>query len=260
MNPPPAATEYGGLRELLRRPDPLLCAFATIPDPGVAAILGASGFDVVVLDGEHGPFTRASARGCVDALARTPAKAVMRVVGNDPATIKEALDLGVDGILVPMVGDAEEASAAVRATRFPPEGSRGVGAGHASRYGTNLEAYLTGANANVAVLATIETAAGVECAAQIAAVDGLDGILIGPTDLAADLGLLGRPDDGRLQGAIATVTGAARAAGIPVGLGCDPGDVSQRTREGMTLFACYSDGSGLGAGAAAAVAAATATA
>jgi 4-hydroxy-2-oxoheptanedioate aldolase len=112
------STEPANLREILSRRLPVLCSFTTIPDPGVVMILGASGFDLVVLDAEHGPFTRTSARACVDALARTPAKAVMRIVANEPARTKEVLDLGVDGILVPMVGSAEDAAAAVDAARF----------------------------------------------------------------------------------------------------------------------------------------------
>lgn len=252
MTEPPAG-ELGGLRELLRGRRPVLCAFATIPDPGVAAILGASGFDLVVLDAEHGPFTRDSGRGCVDALATTPALAAMRVPDDSPATIKAALDLGVEGILVPMVATAEQAAAVVRACRFPPRGTRGVGGGHASRYGTNLGEYLAEADARIAAMVTIESAVGVANAAAIAAVEGLDAIVIGPTDLAADLGVLGRPDDPHLQAAIAEVTAAAVAAGTPVGIGCRPDAVAARAGQGMTIFACHEDGGGLSAAAEAAL-------
>jgi 2-keto-3-deoxy-L-rhamnonate aldolase RhmA len=180
---------YRGLRGTLRGPGPVFCGFVSFPDPGVAAILGWAGFDFVLLDLEHGPFSQPAARSCVDALATTPAKTVIRVADNDPTLIKLALDLGVDGVWVPMVSDAAGARAAVQASRYSPEGSRGLGAGHATRYGTNLPDYFAEANAKTAVIATIETGAGVENAAEIARVDGLDAIVVGPGDLSVDLGI-----------------------------------------------------------------------
>jgi 2-keto-3-deoxy-L-rhamnonate aldolase RhmA len=151
---------FAGLRKLLSSPGPVYSAILTIPDPGAAAILGWSGFDYVVIDAEHAPFTVSSMRSCVDALASTPAASVVRVLANDPAQIKQALDLGVDGVQVPSVRDAEAAAAAVSAARYSPEGTRGVGMGHATRYGSNLREYLRDANAQVAVLAMIEDAVG----------------------------------------------------------------------------------------------------
>lgn len=226
----------------------------TIPDPGVAAILGAAGFDFVIIDCEHGPFSPDSSRSCVDALAATPARAVIRVAAADPVLARQALDLGADGVLVPMVDDATSARAAVEACRYPPAGSRGIGAGHATRYGAELDRYLAEANQRIAVLLTIETRAGVENVDAITAVDGVDGIVIGPTDLAADLGVLGAEDDGPLRAAVSRVAEAALGAGIPVGIGCGPEDVSAHGEAGMTLFVCYSDGPALGKSASAAAA------
>ena len=102
-----------------RRPGPVYSAILTIPDPGVAAILGWSGLEYVVIDAEHGPFTLESMRSCVDALAASPAASVIRVAANDQSHIKQALDLGVDGVQVPSVGDADAAArrCAHRATR-----------------------------------------------------------------------------------------------------------------------------------------------
>src|SRR5579872_3248830 len=156
MNAGDPRSPLTGLRKVLRSPGPVYNAILTIPDPGVAAILGWSGFDYVVIDAEHGPFTAESMRSCVDALAASPAASVARLAANEPARIKQALDLGVDGVQVPSVGDAAGAAAAVRASRYSPEGARGVGLGHASRYGSNLAEYLGQANASVAVLAMIE--------------------------------------------------------------------------------------------------------
>ena len=235
-----------GLRKLLGSPGPVFSAILTIPDPGVAAILGWSGFDYVVIDAEHAPFTLSSMRSCVDALASTPAACVVRVLANDPAHVKQALDLGVDGVQVPSVRDAAAAAAAVSAARYSPDGTRGVGMGHASRYGSNLREYLRDANAKVAVLAMIEDAAGVENAAEIARVEGVDGVVIGPFDLSSDLGLLGQIEHPTVQAAFDRIIDSCVQAGTKVGA---LGEVAALARRGVTLFTCFTDGIGLGDGA-----------
>jgi 2-keto-3-deoxy-L-rhamnonate aldolase RhmA len=237
------AGSLAGLRAVLAGAGPVYNAIQTIPDPGVAAILGWSGFHYVVIDAEHAPFTLESIRACVDALAPTPAAAVVRVAANDPVRLKQALDLGVDGVQVPSVRDAADATAAVRASRYSPDGTRGVGLGHAARYGANVEEYLAHANSRVAVLAMIEDAAGVENAAEIARVDGLDGVVIGPYDLSADLGLLGQIGHPRVQAAFDHVIDCCLAAGVKVGT---IGDVTPLARRGVTLFTCFVDGGALG--------------
>jgi 2-keto-3-deoxy-L-rhamnonate aldolase RhmA len=245
------APPLAGLRAALHAPGPLYSAILTIPDPGVAAILGWSGFDYVVLDAEHAPFTLDSMRSCVDALAASPAASVIRVAANDAVQIKQALDAGADGVQVPSVRDAAGAAAAVSAARYSPEGARGVGLGHAARYGANVEEYLASANARLAVLAMIEDAAGVEHAPQIASVDGLDGVVVGPFDLSADLGVLGQIDDPAVQAAFDRVIESSVAAGTKVGT---LGEVGALARRGVTLFTCFVDGSALGASARLAVA------
>ncbi len=245
-----------GLREILHQPGPLFGGFVSFPDPGVAAIIGWAGFDLVFLDLEHGPFSQPAARGCVDALATTPAKTVIRVAGNDSTLIKLALDLGADGVLVPMVNDAADARAAVRACRYAPEGSRGLGAGHATRYGTNLQSYFAEANSRTAVIATIETAAGVENAAEIARVDGLDAIMVGTGDLSVDLGAPLDTLDPRVTAAVAQVVEEGRKADVRIGTGCSPARVAEIASTGISLFACFFDGEALGQGAAAAISAA----
>jgi len=232
-----------GLRKLLGSPGPVYSAILTLPDPGVAAILGWSGFDYVVIDAEHGPFTVSSMRSCVDALASTPAASVVRVAANDPAYLKQALDLGVDGVQVPSVRDGAAAAAAVSAARYSPDGTRGVGMGHAARYGSNLREYMRDANARVAVLAMIEDAAGVENAAEIARVEGLDGVVIGPFDLSSDLGLLGQIEHPTVQAAFDRIIESCVQAGTKVGA---LGEVAELARRGVTLFTCFTDGVGLG--------------
>jgi 2-keto-3-deoxy-L-rhamnonate aldolase RhmA len=243
---PGSEPALAGLRKVLHAPGPVYSAILTIPDPGVAAILGWSGFDYVVIDAEHAPFTLESMRSCIDALSASPAASVIRIAANQPTHIKQAVDLGIDGVQVPSVRDADGAAAAVSASRYSPAGTRGVGMGHATRYGSNLEEYLGEANARVAVLAMIEDGAGVENAAGIAATEGLDGVVIGPYDLSADLGLLGQLGHATVQAAFDHVIECCLAAGTKVGT---LGDVAALARRGVTLFTCFADGSALGASA-----------
>ena len=185
-----------------------------MPEPGLATLLGTAGFDYVVVDAEHGPFTLDSAaRACWRRWTRRGAHAIVRVAANDPTIIKGTLELGVDGIQVPSVGSAEEAAAAVRAVRYAPEGERGIGVGRSSRYGLDLPAYLHEANARTATLVMIEDAAGVEHVEAIAATPGLDAIIVGPLDLSAGLGVIGETGHPRVTEAIERIVAAGRAAG-----------------------------------------------
>jgi 4-hydroxy-2-oxoheptanedioate aldolase len=210
-------TSLAGLRARLHQPGQLYTALMMLPEPAVASILGQSGLDYVMLDAEHGPYTLTSMRACVEALQRTPASAVIRTASGDSVAIQQMLDLGVDGVLVPRVGSADEAAAVVRATRYPTEGTRGIGGlTRASRYGADGD-YVQMANFRTAAMAIIETEAGVANAYEIAAVPGLDGIMVGTTDLSAELGVPGQVDHPRVRDAIDTVLAAAHAAGIKAG-------------------------------------------
>lgn len=251
-------SQVKGLRAALRGSDAVFNAFFSIPDPGLAGILGSAGYDYVVLDVEHGPFTLASIRNCVDAVAATPAWTVARLPSADATLIKQTLDAGVDGVQIAMVHDAEIAAAAVRAARYAPEGARGYGAGHAAGYGSRFDAYVAEANSQVAVVAMIESSDGVENAAAIAAVEGLDAIFVGPTDLSASLGFFGQSEHPVVQEAIAHVVEASLSAGIRVGVGCSASEVAHFAKLGMSVFACYFDGSAIASGARRSLAEATA--
>ena len=161
-------TELAGFRRRLHSRDLLVGALLTIPDPAVASILGRSGFDFVVVDAEHGAFTLTTMRACLDALAAGPAATVARLAGHDPVPIKQALDLGFDAVQIPSVSTAEEAAAAVRASRLAPGGARGLGLGRASGYGSDLGRYLRESDRSTGVLVMIEDVTGVENAAPIA--------------------------------------------------------------------------------------------
>lgn len=143
------------------------------------------------------------------------AASVVRVAWNDPVRIKRVLDTGPTGVMVPMVETREEAEAFVEATHYPPDGVRGMAAARASGYGTRFEAYAERANDEVVAIAQVETETGVENAPDIAAVEGVDALFVGPADLGASLG--SAPGEPRFEDAVASVVEAAHAAGVAVG-------------------------------------------
>jgi 4-hydroxy-2-oxoheptanedioate aldolase len=177
---------------------------------------------------------------------------MVRTASASHVEIQQLLDLGVDGVLVPHVTSAEEAASIVRAARYPPEGTRGMGgATRATRYGLDADTYFEGANASVVVMALIESAHGVENAAEIAAVAGLDGIVVGPGDLSADLGVVGQPDDPRLREAIDTVAARALAARLRITTWAAARSAAEHD---SMLVLCFTDTFGLASAARAAVA------
>jgi 4-hydroxy-2-oxoheptanedioate aldolase len=160
----------------------------------LAEMVGGLGHDFVLIDHEHGPGDLIGAAGQLQAVrsgggAKAPA-ALMRVPWNDPVYIKRALDIGVEGVMVPMIETAEQARAAAAACRFPPEGVRGVALGQtrASGFGGDAAAYWQGANKEVFVMLQIETPRAVEAISAIAAVPGVDALFIGPNDLYSNAG------------------------------------------------------------------------
>src|SRR3954464_5346160 len=156
----------------------------------VAELIAGSGFDWILIDTEHAPNEVPGVLSQLQAMSGGRAEPVVRCAWNDAVLIKRILDIGGRSILVPFVENAQEAEAAVSATRYPPLGKRGVSvAPRANRYGRVAD-YHRKAHEEVCVLVQVETAAAVTQIEAIAAVEGVDGIFIGPSDLAADLGHL----------------------------------------------------------------------
>jgi 2-keto-3-deoxy-L-rhamnonate aldolase RhmA len=236
-------TELAGFRARLHQPGKILAAMMSIPDPAVASILGWSGFDVVFLDAEHGAYTLTSLQACIEAVDATAASVAVRTGPVNPGQIQQVLDLGADGVLVAHVESSAEAETVVRATRYPPEGARGLGVGRANRYGLDLVATVEEANTKIAAMAIVESARGVENAAEIATVAGLDAIVVGAGDLAVDMNVFGQTDDTRLREAIEHVAGCARAARLRIGGASGDAD----------LAICFADTAGIADAARAAV-------
>ena len=184
-----------------------------------AELVATSGFDWLLIDGEHGPNDLASIIGQLQALAAYPVFPVVRNVDHDAARIKQLLDGGVQTLMVPMVETATQAEALVRAMRYPPQGVRGVGSAIArSARWSRYPDYLHEANARVCLLVQVESLAGLQHIEAIAAVDGVDGIFIGPADLAASMGYLGQPTHpevrAAIEQAIARILQTRKAPGI----------------------------------------------
>jgi len=190
-----------------------------LADPYAAEVCAGCGFDWVLIDGEHAPNDLRHMLGTLQALAPYPVHPVVRIPEGSPTLIKQVLELGATTLLVPMVESANEARALVRAMRYPPEGTRGVGSGLArsSRWNGHTN-YLHEANERVCLLVQVETASAVAQLAEIAAVDGVDGVFIGPADLSASMGHLGQPAHPEVRAAIeqalTTILAVGKAPGI----------------------------------------------
>lgn len=198
---------------------PLIGMWVCSASPLVAEICAGAGLDWLLIDMEHSPNDLTSTLSQLQAIAAYPPAAVVRVPIGDVVTIKQVLDLGAQNILVPMVSSADEARAAVEAMRYPPRGRRGVGSALArSGRWNRIDAYLENADDHVSLFVQIETATGVDAAAEIAAVDGVDGVFVGPSDLAASMGVLGRQTHPDVEAAVLRTFEAVRGAGKPVGV------------------------------------------
>lgn len=187
--------------------------------PLVTEVAAGSGLDWLLIDMEHSANTLESVLLQLQAAAAYPIAPLVRVASNDTVAIKQVLDLGAQNIIVPMVSSAAEAQAAVAATRYPPEGVRGVGSALArSARWNRVDRYLQESAAHTSLTVQIETAAGVEAAADIAAIDGIDAVFVGPSDLSASMGLLGQQTHPSVVAAVEHVFSAVQAAGKPVGV------------------------------------------
>ncbi|GAA3287446.1 4-hydroxy-2-oxoheptanedioate aldolase [Arthrobacter citreus] len=187
--------------------------------PLVAEICAGSGLDWLLIDAEHSPNGLESLLAQLQAVHGYPVSAVVRPPIGDAVMLKQYLDLGVQNLLIPMVDTPEQAAELVRAVRYPPHGIRGVGSAlaRASRW-NRIEGYLENAAESVTLLVQIETAAAVENVAEIAAVDGVDGLFIGPADLAASMGHLGQQEHPDVVAAVEHCIRVVKAAGKPVGV------------------------------------------
>jgi len=190
----------------------------SLASPVAAEAMSLAGFDWMLFDTEHAPVEVAGVQPLLQAAASGTASAVVRPAWNDKVLIKKVLDIGAQTLLIPFVETAQEASTAVSATRYPPAGVRGVaGSTRASRYGFAAD-YFARANDEICVLVQIETWTALERLEEIASVPGVDGVFIGPSDLAASMGQLGNPAHNDVQEALRRAAERLNAIGTPAGI------------------------------------------
>lgn len=187
--------------------------------PYVAELLAGTGFDWLLVDGEHGPNDLQTIIAQLQALAPYPVRTVVRTLDHDPARIKQLLDAGAQTLMVPMVETAGQARALVRAMRYPPHGIRGVGTAMARAARWNgVEDYFVHADAEQCLIVQIESRAALDGLDDILQVEGVDGVFVGPSDLAASLGHLGKPGHPEVKAAVADAIRRIATAGKSAGV------------------------------------------
>jgi 4-hydroxy-2-oxoheptanedioate aldolase len=210
--------------------------WVSLASPYCAEIVAGSGFDWLLIDTEHSPTEVDNTLAQLQAVAAYPAAPVVRPAWNDTVLIKRHLDIGAQTLLVPYVGTPEEAARAVAATRYPTRGTRGVaGLTRAARFG-RVKEYARRADQELCLLVQVETREGLDNLEAIARTDGIDGVFIGPADLAAALGHLGETGHAQVQSAIKDAIARIKSCGKPAGILATDEASTRRYIEWGTVF------------------------
>jgi 4-hydroxy-2-oxoheptanedioate aldolase len=224
-------------KDALRAGRPQIGLWLGLANAYTSELLASTGFDWLAIDAEHAPNDVRGVLAQLQAMAPYPVHALVRTPSGDATLLKQYLDIGVQTLLIPMVESPEQARAIVAATRYPPAGIRGVGSAlaRASRW-NQVADYLQACGEQLCVLVQVESATGLANLAAIAATEGIDGVLFGPADLAASLGLLGAPGDPRVQDAIAQGITIVRAAGKAAGVLSSDQKIARKYLQSGALF------------------------
>lgn len=215
-----------------------------INSPTSAEVLASAGYEWIGIDIEHTDIDITSLAALLRGLYGRGTVPVARVATNEVMAIRRALDMGVQGVLVPLVSTAEEARRAVAAAKYPPQGIRGFAFCRANNWGDDFAAYSQAANDEIAVVAMIETAAGVENIHEILAVEGIDGAFIGPYDMSGSYGIPGQTQHSIVRHACRQVIEACRRAGKAAGLHIvkpTPEAIRAAIADGFTLLCLGAD-------------------
>jgi len=230
------------LKERLEAGDAVIGIFVQMGHPEVTEMLSHAGFDWLIIDGEHGPFGIETMQTMLQAMSGTKTVPIIRVPWNDPVYIKQALDIGAYGLLIPLISSGKEAESAVRAMRYPPTGIRGVGPRRASRYYLDFQEYITTADKEVFTIIQIETKEAVEKIEEILSVDGIDAYFVGPMDLSAALGHIGEVNHPDVRNAITKILKAGDKTKKVGGIySFNPEDARNRLQQGFKFISLGSD-------------------
>jgi 4-hydroxy-2-oxoheptanedioate aldolase len=190
-----------------------------LPDTYVAEILAGSGYDWILIDGEHAPFDLRTILHQMQAIAQFGVPVIVRPPTGDPVLIKQLLEAGVQTLLIPMVDDAAEAAQVYRAMQYPPIGIRGVGTAMSRGAQWNqVNDYFKVAGEEMCLIVQVENASGLKNLDKILETKGVEGVFIGPSDLAASLGFLGQPDHPEVKAKIEIALNKIRKAGKVAGI------------------------------------------
>ena len=214
----------------------LIGTMLTLPSGAVAELLGDCGFDWLFVDAEHGPFESTELQNVLQTVSRRVA-CLVRVPSHGEVLIKRSLDLGAAGVIVPQVNTAAQAERIVEFSRYAPLGNRGVGIARAHGYGLDFQPYVERANDTTTVVVQAEHVQAVENIDEIVKIPGVDGVLIGPYDLSASMGVMGQIDHPRVVEAIDHVTRSCQKVGMKLGIfGVSVADVKPFLDRGYTLL------------------------
>ncbi|TFH49325.1 MAG: 4-hydroxy-2-oxo-heptane-1,7-dioate aldolase [Lysobacterales bacterium] len=229
-------------KHALRKQQPQVGLWSSLCSNWAAEIIALSGFDWILIDMEHSPNDLGSLLGQLQVYESVPSTPVVRPPWNDPVIIKRILDLGVYNLLIPMVQTADDAAAAVRATRYPPNGIRGVSLNQRGNRFGRFKDYMTRAEEEICVIVQIETREALDRLEEIALVAGVDAVFFGPADLSASMGLLGQPGHPDVWAAIDDGLARCQKIGVPVGIltGQEP-DALRCLRAGFAFVAAGAD-------------------
>lgn len=206
------------LFKLLAEKKPAVGCWITLAEPSIAIILAKAGYDWVMVDTEHNPFTETQVQGIIHALRDTDVTPVVRVRSNEPGHIKWVLDAGAGGVIVPMIENAEDAQRAVEAVKYQPLGNRGYGPMRATDFWLHHKEYNRRANKEIPLICQIERVGAVDDIDRIAQMQGVDAVWIGPGDLAHSLGHMGDIKHPDVEAVVSRIIDAAEKHGKPWGI------------------------------------------
>jgi 4-hydroxy-2-oxoheptanedioate aldolase len=220
------------LKQALAAHRPQIGLWQALANAYTAEICAGAGYDWLLFDGEHAPNTIQTLLAQLQAVKAYPVEAVARPPVGDPVVIKQYLDIGFRSLIIPMVESVQQAQMLVSATRYPPHGNRGVASAisRAAGFGANAK-YLENTHENICLILQIESAAGLKAIDDIAALDGVDGLFIGPSDLGASLGHLGNAGHPDVQNEISSALARIRKAGKTAGIFATSAEAAKRYAE-----------------------------
>lgn len=228
------------LKKKLKNNDITIGSWITIGHTSVVDVLASAGFEWLVVDMEHTSIDLSTAHNLIATIQANGMKALVRVSKNEEVIIKRILDMGADGIVVPMVKSKADALEAIDYAKYPPVGKRGVGLFRAQKYGLGFDEYKKWVNEELVIIAQIEHYEAVENIKDIITTDGIDGVIIGPYDLSGSMGYPGEYDRTDVKDSISKVLKVCKEHNVPSGfhvIESDPKKLKERIEQGCTFLA-----------------------